>query len=56
MSPFEALGEPNRRRILDALMAGERPVNDLVEQLGWRSPAHIVVPMAGGSLVTKIGK
>jgi threonine synthase len=29
---------------------------ELVEQLGWRSPAHIVVPMAGGSLVTKIGK
>jgi len=29
---------------------------ELVEQLGWRCPAHIVVPMAGGSLVTKIGK
>jgi len=26
------------------------------EQLGWRTPANIVVPMAGGSLVTKIGK
>jgi len=29
---------------------------ELCEQLGWRTPAHIVVPMAGGSLVTKIGK
>jgi len=29
---------------------------EIAEQLGWRLPAHIVVPMAGGSLVTKIGK
>jgi threonine synthase len=29
---------------------------EVAEQLGWRTPAHIVVPMAGGSLVTKIGK
>src|SRR3954465_13755062 len=29
---------------------------ELCEQLGWRTPAHIVVPMAGGSLVPKIGK
>lgn len=29
---------------------------EIVEQLGWKTPAHIVVPMAGGSLVTKIGK
>src|SRR3954463_1424852 len=29
---------------------------EVAEQLGWRVPAHIVVPMAGGSLVTKIGK
>ncbi|MGH7373466.1 MAG: pyridoxal-phosphate dependent enzyme, partial [Candidatus Rokuibacteriota bacterium] len=26
------------------------------EQLGWRAPAHVVVPMASGSLLTKIGK
>ncbi|MGZ3440492.1 MAG: pyridoxal-phosphate dependent enzyme, partial [Polyangia bacterium] len=25
-------------------------------QLGWRTPAHVVVPMASGSLLTKIGK
>jgi threonine synthase len=29
---------------------------EIAEQLGWRTPAHVVVPMAGGSLVTKIGK
>ena len=29
---------------------------EIAEQLGWRLPAHIVVPMAGGSLVTKVGK
>jgi DNA-binding transcriptional ArsR family regulator len=27
---FEVLAEPNRRRILDVLRAGERPVGDLV--------------------------
>ena len=29
---------------------------EMLEQLGWRAPQHIVVPAAGGSLVTKIGK
>jgi threonine synthase len=29
---------------------------EILEQLGWRAPAHIVVPMASGSLLTKIGK
>jgi threonine synthase len=27
---------------------------EIVEQLGWRLPAHVVVPMAGGSLLHKI--
>lgn len=38
MSPFEALAEPNRRRILDLLRAGERPAGDLVEALGLSQP------------------
>ena len=38
MDAFEALAEPNRRRILDALMAGERPAGDLVEALGLSQP------------------
>jgi threonine synthase len=29
---------------------------EIVEQLGWRFPTAIVAPMAGGSLVTKLGK
>jgi len=29
---------------------------EIVEQLGWRAPQHIVVPAAGGSLVNKIWK
>jgi threonine synthase len=29
---------------------------ELVEQLGWEAPGHIVVPVASGSLLTKIGK
>lgn len=30
--------------------------HEIVEQLGWRAPKHIVVPMAGGSLILKIFK
>jgi threonine synthase len=29
---------------------------EIVEQLGWRTPGHVVVPCAGGSLMTKIWK
>ena len=29
---------------------------EIVEQLGWRPPQHIVIPAAGGSLITKISK
>src|SRR3989441_10914593 len=29
---------------------------EIVEQLGWRTPQHVVVPCAGGSLITKIWK
>jgi threonine synthase len=29
---------------------------EIQEQLGWRTPAHVVVPMASGSLLTKIAK
>lgn len=38
MSPFEALAEPNRRRILDVLRAGERPAGDLVDALAISQP------------------
>ena len=29
---------------------------EIAEQLGWRAPGHVVVPCAGGSLITKIAK
>lgn len=29
---------------------------EIVEQMGWKPPQHIIVPMAGGSLITKIWK
>ncbi len=29
---------------------------EIMEQLGWRVPRHIVIPMASGSLITKIWK
>ena len=29
---------------------------EIAEQLGWRLPKHIIVPMAGGSLIVKIWK
>jgi len=30
--------------------------HEIAEQLGWRLPRHVVVPMAGGSLICKIEK
>jgi DNA-binding transcriptional ArsR family regulator len=35
---FNAVAEPRRRQILDALAGGERPVNDLVGMLGIPQP------------------
>ncbi len=29
---------------------------EIAEQLGWKLPKHVIVPMAGGSLITKIWK
>jgi DNA-binding transcriptional ArsR family regulator len=35
---FNAVAEPRRRQILDVLADGERPVNDLVRELGLAQP------------------
>jgi len=35
---FNAVAEPRRREILDLLADGQRPVNDLVSQLGLAQP------------------
>ncbi len=38
MDAFEALAEPNRRRILDLLRGGERPAGDVVQALAISQP------------------
>ncbi|HXW46297.1 MAG TPA: metalloregulator ArsR/SmtB family transcription factor [Streptosporangiaceae bacterium] len=38
-STFEAVAEPTRRRILDLLLDGERPVGELVAELSMSQPA-----------------
>src|SRR5215217_5158038 len=35
---FNAVAEPRRREILEVLVGGERPVNDLVDALGLAQP------------------
>jgi DNA-binding transcriptional ArsR family regulator len=36
--PFNAVAEPKRRQILEALGAKELSVNQIVERLGWNQP------------------
>jgi len=36
---FEVVAEPSRRRILELLRVDDRPVNDLVDELGLSQPA-----------------
>jgi DNA-binding transcriptional ArsR family regulator len=50
---FNAVAEPRRRQILDALASGERPVNDLVRLLGLPQPQvskHLSVLRAVGAV------
>jgi DNA-binding transcriptional ArsR family regulator len=37
--PFNAVAEPKRRQVLEALGVRELSVNDLVELLGWNQPS-----------------
>ena len=37
--PFNAVAEPKRRQVLEALGTQERSVNALVELLGWNQPS-----------------
>ena len=37
--PFNAVAEPKRRQVLEALGTQERSVNELVELLGWNQPS-----------------
>jgi DNA-binding transcriptional ArsR family regulator len=37
--PFNAVAEPKRRQVLEALGTQERSVSELVELLGWNQPS-----------------
>jgi DNA-binding transcriptional ArsR family regulator len=56
-SAFEVVAEPHRRRILDLLRSGERPVTALVEHLGVSQPAvskHLRVLREAGLVQTRV--
>jgi DNA-binding transcriptional ArsR family regulator len=36
--PFNAVAEPKRRQVLEAIGADELSVNEIVEKLGWNQP------------------
>jgi DNA-binding transcriptional ArsR family regulator len=36
--PFNAVAEPKRRQLIEALGTAELPVNELVDRLGWPQP------------------
>ena len=38
MSPFEAIADPNRRRLLELLRSGEKAAGDLVKATGLSQP------------------
>ena len=55
-STFEVVAEPTRRRILDLLLDGERPVGDLVTALAMSQPAvsrHLRVLRDAGLVVSR---
>src|SRR5215217_2988652 len=56
-SAFAVLAEPNRRRILDLLREGERPVGELVEVLAVSQPAvskHLRVMRDAGVVEARV--
>ena len=57
MSIFETLVDPSRRRILDLLRTGERPVGELVDALGMSQPAvsrHLRVLREAGLVEARV--
>lgn len=51
LDSFNAVAEPRRRQVLGLLAEGERPVNDIVDALGWNQPQvskHLAVLMEVG--------
>jgi DNA-binding transcriptional ArsR family regulator len=60
LDAFNAIAEVKRRQVLDVLADGERPVNDLVESLGWPQPQvskHLgVLKKVGLVSVRRVGR
>jgi DNA-binding transcriptional ArsR family regulator len=60
LDAFNAIAEVKRRQVLDVLASGERPVNDLVELLGWPQPQvskHLAVLKKVGLVsVRRVGR
>ena len=57
MTPFEALAEPNRRRILDLLREGERSAGELVDALAISQPGtskHLKLLKAAGLVRSRV--
>jgi DNA-binding transcriptional ArsR family regulator len=57
VAAFEVIAEPNRRRILDLLRTGERPVTELVEHLNVSQPAvskHLRVLREAGLVEARV--
>jgi DNA-binding transcriptional ArsR family regulator len=57
MSAFAVLAEPNRRRILDLLRQGERPVGEIVDALSVSQPAvskHLRVLRDAGVVESRV--
>jgi len=55
-SAFEIIAEPTRRRILDLLLTGERPVGDLVTGVGMSQPGvsrHLRVLRDAGLVMSR---
>ena len=51
ISAFEALADPTRRNVLQALRGGERPVNDIVSEVGIRQSGvsrHLRILLSAG--------
>jgi len=53
-TPFDVIGDPARRRLLDLLLAGPAPVNDLVATSGLSQPgtSHHLRALREAGLVT----
>jgi DNA-binding transcriptional ArsR family regulator len=57
VNAFDVLAEPARRRILDLICLEERPVGELVDELGMSQPSvskHLRVLKDGGLVVSRI--